>query len=774
MNKKTPFIKVTWKDSPENFTNEKLKRVKVYFQQKYNTKHVQIITKSEEYGQDTKLKSLDVSEKITDTNHQKKLMKDFINENKIVVDWDKIDRLDNKVNEKILLNNENKVKYNKWYIKKIEFSNFLSYGQDNVINFNDIQGLTVIESTPKNFGGKSTASVDLLMFLFFNSTTKTKTNADIFNKFTDSDEVLVKGHINIDNDDYVIERRLNRKKSKSGEYNVSSKLEFYKILPSGETENLTGEQRRETEAFISSAIGTEEDFLATILTTGSNLEQLIESKPTARGQILTKFIGLDDIKLKEEVAKEIYNEWSKKLISNTHNIVDLQKQNEDLVYNINLLEDEIKKYKSELIDKEKSLKDIEEKKDILLMKRNNDIDISLTRINPELLKNEIMSLEGQRNKSQKNADDVVVDEPKEYYVEDEHEKKKKEYDSLNLEKIRNADKIKEKQRLVKQLEEGTVCPTCNRKLEDVDHTDEINTLKNDILKLNQNDYDNKLALLSNQLIKFKELKTQFDTYEKNKLVKARYELEVDQKNIEITNKKNQLDDYHKNSKKLEDNKKIDEQLTSIKSQVDTINGEIRILNNNITKNQNNIVLYTDRMTNNVELIKKIKVEQDTVQIFKVYFTIYGKNGISKVILKNMIPLLNNELYRLLVDSCHFILELNINDKNEVEFVMIDTETRVVKPLNSGSGYEKTISSLALRSVLTKISSLPKPNVVVMDEVFGKVADENLEMVGEFFKKIKTYFEHILIISHNPLIRNWTDNLIMIKKDNNVSSIEYVS
>jgi DNA repair exonuclease SbcCD ATPase subunit len=185
-------------------------------------------------------------------------------------------------------------------------------------------------------------------------------------------------------------------------------------------------------------------------------------------------------------------------------------------------------------------------------------------------------------------------------------------------------------------------------------------------------------------------------------------------------------------------------------------------------------LYNERITNNIELIKKIKVEQDTIQIFKVYFTIYGKNGISKVILKNMIPLLNNELYRLLVDSCHFILELNINDKNEVEFVMIDTETRVVKPLNSGSGYEKTISSLALRSVLTKISSLPKPNVVVMDEVFGKVADENLEMVGEFFKKIKTYFEHILIISHNPLIRNWTDNLIMIRKDSNVSSIEYVN
>jgi len=118
--------------------------------------------------------------------------------------------------------------------------------------------------------------------------------------------------------------------------------------------------------------------------------------------------------------------------------------------------------------------------------------------------------------------------------------------------------------------------------------------------------------------------------------------------------------------------------------------------------------------------------------------------------------------------------MNINDKNELEFLMIDNESRVVKPLKSGSGYEKTIAALALRGVLTKISSLPKPNIVVMDEVFGKVADENLELIGEFFKKIKMYFEHIFVISHNPLIRNWSDNIVMINKDENISSIEYIT
>ena len=32
--------------------------------------------------------------------------------------------------------------------------NFLSYGDNNVLDFTDLDGITVIESTPRNFGGK--------------------------------------------------------------------------------------------------------------------------------------------------------------------------------------------------------------------------------------------------------------------------------------------------------------------------------------------------------------------------------------------------------------------------------------------------------------------------------------------------------------------------------------------------------------------------------------------------------------------------------------------
>jgi DNA repair exonuclease SbcCD ATPase subunit len=136
----------------------------------------------------------------------------------------------------------------------------------------------------------------------------------------------------------------------------------------------------------------------------------------------------------------------------------------------------------------------------------------------------------------------------------------------------------------------------------------------------------------------------------------------------------------------------------------------------------------------------------------------------------MMPLINSELQRLLQDSCYFNLEIRINDKNEVEFIMVDNSTGVEKLMISGSGYERTIAALALRSVLSKVCSLPKPNIVVMDEVFGKISNDNLELVGEFFTKIKEYFPKVFVISHNGLINNWADSVVKITKTDNVSKV----
>ena len=770
-----PFIKVTWIDTFENFTPEKTNRVKTYFQKKYNSKNVKIVTRMVSYKNETTLHSLDLSENITDFDYQKNLMKDFISENKIDVKWDVIERLDNKVNSTLLNQNGVKIKYNKWFLEKVEFSNFLSYGQDNVIDFTVLPGITVVESNPKNFGGKSTATVDLLMFLFFNKTTKSKTNIDIFNRFSNEDTVFVKGYIKIDGESFIIERKSNRKKTKTGDYNVTNSVEFSKISVDGTIVNLNGEQRRETELFIVSAIGTEEDFLSTILTNGYNLEEIIESKPTARGQILTKFLGLEVLKQKEEICKTIQSEWSKKLISNQYNILDLDglnKLSKEQIINLN--NDSIRQ-QNELVIYEKDLKNLENKKEDILKKRNNDVQDDLIKINSEQLKKDILDLTKEKEISLSNFNSVTLKEPSQYYVEEDHDVVKKELNDVSFNHKLLMNEISKQENLILELENGSFCPLCKQSLSDVDHSDEINKIKN---LINENkktivSIENNILEISKKENFFSSLKIEFDEYEKNKIKKSRYEIDIELKQININKLQSNLDEFIKNKEKLNENIRIDGELLILKTQIETIQANIRKNNISIENIKNKIISFEEKIKINEDLIKKIKQENDTQSIFKIYLTIFGKNGISKVILKNMIPLINQELYHLLVDSCNFILELNISDKNDVELVMIDTETRVVKPINSGSGYERTISSLAIRSVLTKISALPKPNIIVMDEVFGKIADENLEMVGEFFKKIKIYFDHIFVISHNPLIRNWSDNLIMIKKDNNISMIENI-
>ena len=422
------------------------------------------------------------------------------------------------------------------------------------------------------------------------------------------------------------------------------------------------------------------------------------------------------------------------------------------------------------------LKGFEEDKDDLLKKRNSDVDQELMKINPIFLKNEIDGLNKQIATTLETLETIPVVEPSSYYYEDKHENVKKVISEFLFDLKVTQNDISKKEILIKELEEGSICPTCKRSLEDVDHSDEINDLKLEIKDCNGHvdEINYFMALKVKEDGDLNILKKEYDEYEKNKLRRARYELEVDQKKFEIESKQGKINTFEGNKKKLDENQKIDNEIMLLKVQIETLNGDIKQKNSFIERYQNNILNLQEKIGINLELIGKIKSEEEINLVFKAYLLIFGKNGISKVIIKNMIPLLNQELHRILLDSCYFTLEININDKNELEFLMIDNETRIVKPLSSGSGYEKTISSLAIRSILTKISSLPKPNIIVMDEVFGKIADFNLEMVGEFFVKIKNYFEHIILISHNPLLKNWSDNVIKITKPENVSSIESIT
>jgi DNA repair exonuclease SbcCD ATPase subunit len=292
----------------------------------------------------------------------------------------------------------------------------------------------------------------------------------------------------------------------------------------------------------------------------------------------------------------------------------------------------------------------------------------------------------------------------------------------------------------------------------------------DSLKEEQKSFQEKIVQLNEIEKGYVQLKKDFDEYEKNKLIKEKFEVQLEAAQI----KKNQSDDKLKKYKEyqsiLEENKKIDETIIRADMKLSTLETQKSTHLTTIQSLKGKIEVSEEKIEKNNKLILQIAEEFEKEKVYKVYLEIFGKNGISKMIMKTMMPVINSELQRLLSDSAKFKLEIRINDKNEVEFIMVDNETQIEKLMSSGSGYERTIASLALRAVLSKVCSLPKPNIIVFDEVFGKISNDNLEMVYEFFVKIKTYFDKILIITHNPMLSQWSDGVIKIEKTDNVSKV----
>ena len=187
-----PFIKVTWEDIPENFTQEKIKRVRSYFKRKYNSKNVTVLTKVVDKNNSDEL-NVDIEQNVMDISYQKDLMEQFVKVNDITVDIDLLKRMDDKINSKMADDMSINTRYKRVFVKNIKFSNFLSFGNDNTVNVSDLGGITVIDSNPPNFGGKSVLAVDLILFLFFNKTTKTSKAVEIFNRYQKNNKKEKKG-----------------------------------------------------------------------------------------------------------------------------------------------------------------------------------------------------------------------------------------------------------------------------------------------------------------------------------------------------------------------------------------------------------------------------------------------------------------------------------------------------------------------------------------------------------------------------------------------------
>ena len=251
--------------------------------------------------------------------------------------------------------------------------------------------------------------------------------------------------------------------------------------------------------------------------------------------------------------------------------------------------------------------------------------------------------------------------------------------------------------------------------------------------------------------------------------KSAYELNIEQLRNRLIELRNTLKEYNKNSDAIDANNKLDIEIANVDILLNNKREEKTLNEKYIINNESTISLYKEEISRREDIIKEINKEVELVKNWKIYLDMVGKNGISKMVLRKTLPIINARLSQLLNDGCDIDVEVRMNEKNEVSFNII--KDGVLSDLSGGSGFEKTASSLALRAVLADISTIPKSSFILFDEILGRVDEENYDNMHNLFNKILTGYDFIISVNHIKECKDWFNKIINVTKKDNISVVE---
>lgn len=774
-----------WKVNPYDFSKEKENNLIEKISNKYSiTKdRIKIIPEFIMINSEGEKISVtnDIISNIQNPSFQQELFKEYILVNGIKdFDFELIKKIDSELNGKI--NYEVYDKFRQYSIKWVKWSNFLSYGENNFFDFTNLNGLVLLNGEPANQSGKTTFAIDLLHFLLFGKTTKATTQEKIFNKhIPEATEVVVEGCICIEGEEYVIKRTLKRPslQKRSSRSKTVQKVEYYRIISGEEHElvdyvdNQQEENSIQTNKVIKEAIGNENDFDMIICATSSNLDELIEKKETDRGRLLSRWIGLLPIEEKDVLAREKFNSEVKPyLLSNRYNTEELKHEIELNNKYIESYNAEIKKYSSDNVKLNSLINENELTKNNLISLKIS-IDESILGIDIKTLNTKMEKLlaDGKRKAEEISTIERQLLEIGEIdFSMDGYDKLVEQKNMYSNQLVSVTEKYRYLTNLVETIKKSEICPTCGRRYDNVDNTAKLKELNGEIELLIKNGKDirSEIVRYSDLIEKNKENREKVETKSKLMIKKSALDVNLTTLRSEYKDSKKLLDEYNKNNEAIDKNNKLDIEIRNIQSKIE-----------NARNTKENNIRYVEKLTNDVatcvseikarnEIIDKLKEEAILIKNWRIYLDMVGKNGISKMVLRKTLPIINAQISYLLNDICDFTVEITINDKNDIMFYLV--KDGVYSDLTSGSGFERTAAALALRIVLGNISTLPRANFIVLDELLGRVAKENLENINSLLNKISSKYQYIMQISHLDYFKDFSDTVITCTKESNVSKL----
>jgi DNA repair exonuclease SbcCD ATPase subunit len=779
-----------WKVSPYDYSKEKLNNLIIKASKKYNVPREQIkITPDfimiDEKGENISITN-DVIENIQDIEFQQKLFMDYIKTNDIKdYDFSIIKGIDDSINSEI--NFKSYDKYRKLTVKWIKWDNFLSYGENNYFDFTPLKNLVLLNGEPANQSGKTTFAVDLIHFLFFGKTTKAETLDKVFNKhLNDATTVLIEGCISINGEDYIIKRTITRPAAdkRTAKSKSSQKIQYYKIvggereeLEDADIESKVEESSQKTNKIIKEAIGNESDFDLIMSVTENTLDSLIEEKPTERGKLLSRWIGLLPLEEKEEVARTRFNSAVKpSFLLNQYDSEQLKQEIEGIKKNNEDTENQINSLNISNQSLAKEIAALEETKNALLQSKQkideNLLLIDITTLNSKM--EEYIS-NGKKKAQELNKVDSELKELGDVdFSVDEYDEKVNSLSEANQKLAVLKSNYKRLKELNEQLLNSEYCPVCKRKLDGVDNSAHIKEHEKEMEKISE-EGQTLNALIETLTRTIEKMKGDREKYTRINILtaqKSALELNVEKlrtawKDASVTKK-----NYEQNADAIDTNNRINISINNTEAKLSTGRKTREMNSTLIGEKQNIIVKNNDDIKKKENIIEKLKEENILLRNWKIYLDIIGKNGISKMILRKALPIINARLVELLDGVCDFDVEVVINNKSEVTFNLI--KDGISSNLSSGSGFEKTAAALALRSVLADISTIPRLNFIVLDELLGRVAKENYDNIRTLYDRMLRGYDFIIQITHLDEVKDWHDFILTVTKEGNVSKITTTS
>jgi len=730
-------------------------------------------------------------ERLRDIDVQEKLIRKFL-EGRTISDEVMSQILElNKRYQLTIEKEEEVIRDISWKVDSIAWNGMFNYGDGNVIDFSKMKG--IIGMFAPNGSGKS-ALIDVITTTLFNKTTKgVNKNIELINDRKQTAEMVA--YISTSDEQYVVERGIERVRYGKKKFEVEKEwgktsLDFTVRNELGE-EKVSGTQRTETEKLVRKRIGTYDDFVLTTLLTQGRESDLIKCKETERRKILSKFMDLDIFEQKAKMAKEESKTFVKKLKEiEGEDLEELKKSSE---LELNATKHEVT---SEETKRKSIVKSLETLRDMIsnLKASRKDAIQSFDIKKIERMRNDVFTkwsewktiLDDQRCSLRSTKETLRdLEQERAVFPIEDYMRGQKELEGYER-SIHAADADLENQsrilgeymknaKFLASVPCGDKYPKCKFLIEAFEKKGDIEEQREKVLRCQKTvrEFEDEINSLKSEKYEEKIARYEQMTRKIAQMSSDVVSLAVGIENTELKMMSEWKDalrldadelSYLKTRDDIEKNKDIDVDIERTEKMISVQQEQIEFINKKIielTKKQGATEIIVEQVNKQMKELKKMRTLCDA---YEHYCDAMGKHGISYQILVEKLPLLNEEINKILSTIVKFNVILDHNEDDQTISMFLQYGDHSNRNLKLAGGAEKLIASIAIRVALLSITNLPKNNMFIIDEGFGSLDAKNLDNINRMFNYLRMMFDHVLIISHIDLMKDMVDHSVTILTD----------